>query len=674
MHRPKARRRPPGSRRPTPTLALALGGVLGAGLAVPATAPVAVADDGLDESTHSRYELRAEAGEVTADVTTTIRNTTPPAGSYLYYYDSYGIAVPAGATDVQATSAGAALAVELRATDDPSTALAVASFPALHYGSSRTVEWSFVVPGEPVRSRDATRVGPGYATFAVQATGDPGEVSVEVELPADMTFDATSDAFAAEPGGSTTTYRATRGTGDQGIWAVVSARDPGQADERTVEVDGDTLTVQGFPGDERWLRFASRQLRQGLPALEELVGQPWPGGLKTIREDVSPQATGYAWFDTGADEIVVPEDLDAALLFHELSHAWYNPDEIGGRWLYEGLAEVVARRVAADVDARSGPPRETPDRGADVALPLTAWSEGEDSAQVESYAYAASYTAVRRLLRDLDDEAVAEVLAAAYAGESAYEPPGDTSHHRGRTQWQRFLDLVEVRGGVTGGAKVYRQWVVDGEQRAELGARRSARAAYVALDEADGGWQPPRGLRGAMTGWEFADAKDVRAALGDAPGLAGQVQAAAREAGLPDPAAVRAAYQDARTAQEYADLAGTLPRALTAVTEVGSAADAASADRDVVSALGAAVLGLDASTREARAALDAGELDEATSLADGVQQRAGWATAAGAALVLLALGLLGGTAAAVRRRRGRRTDRLGRDGPARELPDHDVRL
>ncbi|CAM3665477.1 hypothetical protein [Isoptericola cucumis] len=110
------------------------------------------------------------------------------------------------------------------------------------------------------------------------------------------------------------------------------------------------------------------------------------------------------------------------------------------------------------------------------------------------------------------------------------------------------------------------------------------------------------------------------------------------------------------------------------MTEVGAATHAATADRDVVSALGAAVLGLDASTREARAALDAGELDEATSLADGVQQRAGWATVAGAGLVLLALGLLGGTAAAVRRRRGRRTDRLGRDGPARGMPDHDVRL
>lgn len=659
MHRPEDHRRPTGARRLTVGLALVLGAGAGAGLVVAPVVPppVAVADDdGLDEAVHSRYELRAEAGEVAAEVTTTVRNTTPPTGSYRYYYTTYGIAVPAGATDVRATSAGAALPVDLRGTADPSTALAVASFPALHHGRSRTISWSFVIPGEPVRSPDATRVGPGYATFAVQASGDPGQASVEVVVPSAMTFDATADVFRPEDDGATTTYRATRGIDDRGVWAVVSARDPKQVDERTVEVGEGTLAVQSFPGDTRWLRFASRQVRDGLPALEDMVGQPWPGGLETVREDVSPQARGYAWFDTAADEIVVPEDLDAALLFHELSHAWFNPDTIAGRWLYEGLAEVVARRVADATDAPSGAPRETPDRDSDAALPLSTWSEAERSPEVEGYAYAASYTAVRQLLHGLDDEELADVLAAVHAGESAYEEPGDATHHQGRTQWQRFLDLVEVRGGVTGATKVYRAWVADDAQREQLEARQDARAAYVALDEADGDWRPPRGLRQVMTDWDFAGARDARSALGDAADQAGRVQAAAQEAGLAPPAAVRADYQEARTATEYAALATTLPQAAAAVTQVGDASAAATASRDVVSRLGATVLGLDPAAQEARAALDRGDLAEASSLAAGVEQRAGWTTVVGVGVVVLALGTVGGVAVVVRRWRARRAD------------------
>ncbi|GAA1735608.1 hypothetical protein GCM10009809_33500 [Isoptericola hypogeus] len=658
MHAPTDR--PPrvrAVRRLVTTAALAAS--LAAGLAVVPVvgAPSAAADEGLDETTRSRYELRASAGEVRAVVTTTIRNATPAQGNLLYYYDRYGIPLPAGATDVRATSAGTALPVQVRGTEDPSTAVAVASFPSLYYGSTRTIEWSFLVPGEPVRSEDDTRVGRGYATFTVQASGDPGQVSVEVVLPSAMTFDATLDGFTSERHGRTTTYRATQGVDAQGVWAVVSARDPRQVDERRVTAGGATLTLQGFPGDERWLRFAERGVGRGVPALEDVVGHEWPGGLDMVREDVSPQARGYAWFDAGSDEIVVPEDLDAALLFHELSHAWFNPDEIAGRWLYEGLAEVVAHRVADDVGAEGSAPRPVPDRDSAAALPLTAWAEAETSAEVEQYAYAASSAAVGRLLRGLDDETFTRVVAAAYAGESAYEAPGDTGHHRARTQWRRFLDLVEVRGGVTGAAKVYRTWVLDGRQRGELRARAAARADYAALDEADGAWRPPLGLRAEMTEWSFDDAARITSALRDAPALAGEVQDAARDAGVRVPAVVRAAYEDANDADAYAALGATLPQAVRAVTAVGEATTAAGAERDLVSALGAAVLALDPAAQRASAALDAGDLGAAEAGADGVQARAGWATWTGIGLVLAVLVVLGGAVGGVavaRRRRGAR--------------------
>ena len=108
---------------------------LAAGLAVapvPVAAP-AVADEGLAESTHGRYVLDADEDRVVATVTTTVRNTRAPSGGYVYYYDRYGIPVPAGAQDVRAVSGGVDLPVSVRTTEDPGTATAAVTFAALAF-------------------------------------------------------------------------------------------------------------------------------------------------------------------------------------------------------------------------------------------------------------------------------------------------------------------------------------------------------------------------------------------------------------------------------------------------------------------------------------------------------------------------------------------------------------
>lgn len=638
-------------RRAAPHLLPAL---LGVGLtgALLLAGPAALADDGLTEESHSRYVLRAKDTEVRATTTTTIGNVTPDRGLTYYYFTSYSIAVPAGAKDVRATSGGAALPVRLETTEDPSTRYAVATFAPLRYGQTRTIEWSFVVPGEPVRSKDYTRVGDGFATFAASGVGDAGRTTVEVVLPSSMTFDATSDGFTSERSGKTTTYTATENTDKDGIWAVVSARDPKKADAKVVEVGGTTLTLQSFPGDERWTGFVAKRLRQGLPVLEDLVGRPWPGGLDTIREDVSPKVLGYAWFDPGKDEIVIPEDLDPATLYHELGHAWLNPDRLTERWLSEGMTEVVAQRVV-DRTGGSSDPWSAPDRHADVAVPLSEWDAhpGELDEDAEQYGYAASYTVVRTLLGGLDDDAFTAVVSAAQAGEGAYERPGSTDENRGRTDWRRFLDLVEERGDVSGAPKVLRTWVLDTAQKAALKPRAAARDSYADLDAADGAWSPPLGLRTAMTRWEFDEAKDVRSALDGTAQDAGAVQAAAEAAGLPVPAPVRAAYEGASDAEAYARLATLLPRAAEVTTRVGDAVRTSGADRDPVSGLGATVLGVDRAAERARDDLAAGDLDSAAQHAGAASDRAGLSTAAGAGVVVLVLGAAGGAVARTRRSR-----------------------
>ena len=502
--------------------AVALGAVL-------SVAPSAAAEEGLDVESQNRYVVE-DAG-VRATTTLTIRNTSPD--QYLtdsvlsFYWDEFGIPVPAGTQNVQATSEGAPLQVQIEPTEDPSTAIAVASFRPLNYGQSQTIEWRYTIPGAPFRAADWTRVGPGFATFAAQGIGDPGSVGVVVVMPASMTFHSTG-SFAERREGDAVTYTATENTDEYGIWAAISARDPERADERAVEFGDSTLQLVSLPGDVAWTDFAAERVTAGLPVLEDIIGVPWPGGMDKIREDVSPHVLGHVWFDHTADEIVVAEDLDEATLFHELTHAWLNPDRLQERWLYEGLTEVVAYRAVEALGGTSDP-WPAPDRAAPSALALNAWKEptGKPDTAVDDYAYAAASNAVGQMVGGLDDDTFTALVVATYAGESAYELVGSVEENTGRTDWQRFLDLVETRTGNADAAQVYRTWVVDADQAALLDERATARRAYTHVDAGDGDWLPPLGLRSAMTDWEFTGAGDVVAGIGTAPADAAAVQEAA---------------------------------------------------------------------------------------------------------------------------------------------------
>lgn len=640
-------------RATTAALAVVLG--IGGLVVAPAAVVPAAAANGITEESHARFVVKGK-GAVTAEVTTTITNVTPDRGNTYYYWDAYAVGVPTSAKNVRATSGGTSLTVSLQAEpEDPNVQWATATFSPLRYGRSRTIEWTYEIGGAPIRSDRWTRVGPGYGTFAAQATGDPGRVSVEVVAPTAMTFNATAD-FTEEQQGKKTVYRLDEATDDWGVWAAVSVRDPAKTEEKEVAVGDATLTLQSFPGDKTWRKFAAERVSMGLPVLESLLDAPWPGRIEHIREDVSPQVLGYAWFDDAGNEIVLGEELDEATLYHELGHAWFDDERFEGRWLYEGLTETTAYRVIDAVDG-DGTPRKAPKRQGKAALPLVSWSELERDPDTETYAYAAAYTAVHRLLGDLDDEQFTAVVAAAYAGEGAYEQPGSTRRNHGRVDWRRFLDLVAERGGVDG-TKVYKKWVVDGRGAGLLAQRTDAREAYADLDEADGAWQVPQGLRRDMTDWEFDEAADAIAVLEPLAPDAVAVQEAAEVTGLDVPEAVRVAYEDAGSVDSYTELATLLPQAATTMEQVGEASGAVAAERDPVSELGEVLLDAEATADEARTALAAGELDRAAALADETTEqtdRALWiglATIVGGLLLLALLVLV--PVLLVRHRRRRR--------------------
>ncbi len=619
-------------------VALAVGAVL--------VGQPALADDGLATGGRSRYVLDPKATTVTGTVTVDLRNTTPSRGGFFYYYDGFTVPVPAGATKVRARSGGSKLSVSLKPSDDPSTRLARISFPNLLYGRSRTITLTFEVPGEKPRAKDSTRVGPGYASFAVYGVGDAGRNTVEVVAPTSMTFDATSDDFSAAQQGATTTHTSTTSSEGGGSWAVVSLRDPKRTDERTVEVNGALVKLDGFQDDPSWGKFVAGQVSTGIPALEKLVGAPWPGGLERIREDASPTLRGYdGWFDATDDEIVIGEQLDADLVLHELSHAWVSEDRFEQRWISEGLAQVLAERaVKATGGTPATHPKVTPGSRGAVALNSWGGSASSRAESVDDYAYPAAYAATTALVGRLDDARLSAVIGAGIRGERAYDPAGSKDANGGRTDWMRWLDLLQTRAGVKDAAQVVQRWALTPKQRAALAPRATARTAYAKLDAADGAWLPPEGLRAAMTGWDFARAAEVRTQLAGLGAEASAVQAAAKGAGIAVPDAVRASYERAASDEQYAALGTTLPQAAAAITAVGAAQRAAAQDRDPLSTVGAAVLGVQGRADEASALLDQGEYAKATSVAGEVSSRSDRALLVGLALPVLLLLLVGGAA------------------------------
>ena len=604
----------------------------------------ALADEGLATGATSRFVLDPKATTVDATVTIDLRNTTPSQGDFFYFYDAFSVPVPAGAEKVRARSDGSSLSVSLKGTEDPSTKLATISFPNLLYGRSRTITLTYEVPGEKPRAKDSTRVGPGYASFAVYGVGDSGRNLVEVVAPSSMTFDSTSDDFTSVEKGRQTTHSSEATSPEGGSWAVVSLRDPARKDERVVDVAGVSLLLDGFQDDPKWSRFVAGQVTKGIPALEKLVGAKWPGGLERIREDASPSLRGYdGWFDPTDDEIVIGERLDADLILHELSHAWVSGERFDERWVSEGLAQVLAERA---VKATGGTPYVHPkvSPGSSQAVALNGWggSAGSRSEDVDAYAYPAACAATSSLVRRLDDATLSAVLGAAIRGERAYDPAGTKDADGGRTDWMRWLDLLETRGGVKDGAAVFQRWVVTDQQRAAMAPRAKARAAYTEVDAADGDWLPPEGLRDAMTDWDFERAAAVRAKVVGLGAAATAVQAAADRAGIEVPDAVRDSYERAEQEEQYTALAAALPKAVSAVTAVGAAGKAAEQDRNPVSALGATLLGVRDRAADASALLDEGDYAAATSAADDVTNRSDKALLVGLVLPVLLLLLIAG--------------------------------
>ncbi len=617
----------------------------------PVVAPEAQVVDGLRFAHHGRWELDPSAATVRVRHDLTLSNTAPDqpiAGGVRYtYFPEIRFPVPVGASGLAAiTDDGRPLPVRLDPSESPFVAVAVVDLvPDLRFGRTQVLAVTYELSGIAPRSASPARVNPAYVGFPLLMIGDPGDTTVEVRVPSGFDVEVVGDPLDEQRDGDTVVLTATLEEPDDWFASIV-ARDDTALLSTDVELGEHDVVVRAWPDDPGWAELTVGVVRDGVPALEDRLGLPWPA-TRTIEilETAAPYLYGYAgWYQPLEGTIEVGDELDRHVILHELSHLWFNQSLFLDRWVNEGLAEVFATAVAVEL----GDPARTPepiDLSAPGAIPLGAWADPDLTQDVaveqEAFGYNASWAVMAEIEAEIGLAALADVVGAAHRRESAYPGPG-TEELRGNVRWTQLLDLLEDRAGSEQAVELFGRYVL-ADEGAGFEARTASRQRYAALADRSQPWALPLGVRLAMTNWRFDDADTLMADAED-------VLEVLEEA---DPVLVRAEIEldDLRSDFEQArDLDGVLldaSMAADAVTALDRALDARDRSRGPIERIGLLFSSPEGEVRDAATALAAGDYDEAVTEADGAVALvdgagdAGLVRLGGATLTVLAVGVAG---------------------------------
>jgi len=633
---------------------------------------------------------------------------------YTPYYDGLFWPVPSDAVNVGAQTDGRALAVDFApAAGDVATLADIHLAHRLLPERTAQLELSFDLVGAEVRSSDPTRVNAAYAGFFVYGVGTPGEVDVHVVMPRGLVADWLGGDLTHADGA----WSALDITDPDHWQSFVWTRDDSALQEldqqvRTPEVNA-SFDVRAWPGDDEWATFVSREVAAGLPELQRIIGRAWPlPDTVDIREAYTPYLFGYAGlFDNGTNDIELGEDLDANVVIHELSHAWFNDDLFDARWLGEGFAQAYA---AAVQDALGEEHRDVPHplRTASYAFALEEWdgmgTDDTDDAR-RTYGYDASWYVVDQLVQEVGLERMDDVLGVALDGKITYQGDADREPSSAKLDWRHLLDLLDDVGGSTTADELFVANVLTADEAELLTARDTSRTAYDSLVEDGAGWAAPLDLREAMSSWTFVvarmaaartvlDARDALVPILDDLGvdLPAGTEAAYEETSANadrivqdlsdmstaathavdrrdlmiaayarlgvDPATTIRLVHDA-THDDLAAMAAGFDAAAAAADRVAAARASVAADRDLLTDVGLWSVDVDGPLADAAAALRAGDLPAAieagriatarVEAAHGTGlRRVMWAGEAAAAC---AIAIAGTGGALVRRRRRSRS-------------------
>lgn len=560
--------------------------------AVPA---VAEPEDGIRVEGTVRYEVQPDEERVRVTIDVTLTNLRPDRGLTYYYFDQIGIPAPAEAANVSARRVGGGtLSTGWESTDDPQWRVLITRLsPVLRYGTPQQLEITYDLPDLEPRSDGWTRATPAFATFLVVPYGDRDRADVEIVVP-----DSYEDVHIAgaelssSKDGDATVYTATGIDEPQEWWAIVAARDGSLLEEQEVEAGDHNALLKYWPGDDEWAEFASDVVATGVPELEFLIGRPWPveDELEIVESGI-PHAYGFGgWYDSSSDVIEVGDALDAQVMLHELSHAWFN-DEFGReRWFAEGLAELFSNLALERMD-RDFQQAEKVSTDHEHALPLATWEQAvREAPEEDQYAYPAAWWVISQIYDEIGQESFQRALAGGFDSTIPYVGNTEPEIVRGVVDWKRTLDLFEVVGGSTNATELYETYVID-DDAALLDERAEVREIYDEFVASSAGWGAPRELREAMAYWEFDDVSPLVDSARQLLTLRDEVLADLQDVGVTEIPALAEVYAGAQPisdaieqAQLYAETAEILAGAnerpdgaaglLTQIGLFGSDADA----------------------------------------------------------------------------------------------------
>jgi hypothetical protein len=635
---------------------------------VPAALPQAEDfTDGLLVEASTTFTVDLAASVIRVDYVATLTNQVPDrvTQSYIeeYYFHAYSAPILTGATNVVArTVGGGGLGVQVEPGTGGFVPTAVVDLsPDLYYGRTQTIQVTYDLPTQPLRSGALVQVNPAFATFPAFTAADPGLGAVTVVVPDHLEVEVVGAEMELSTADGAAVYTST-GIADPATWfASIIARDDAALVERLVYFEDRGIRLQGWPGDPEWLDFTSDLAERGLPALKEAIGHTWKAtGQLDIVETSAPYVYGYAgWYEHSSSLIEVGDALDAHVTLHEMAHAWFNGEMFESRWVNEAMADEFAALAMVELGLERPLPEDVVP-GAAGALRLNDWAnpgfDAPEAEEQEAYGYNTSWWVGHALVEEIGTDGVSRVIQAAADHQAPYPAETDTSTLTGIADWRTLLDLLEDVGGSTEAEQIFRDLVVSDVDLALLDERDVARDAYENLLEAGAGWAPPAALRTAMADWAFDDAT---AMVPEVTALLERRDAVATDLATIDEVVPTAVQEDFEGSPDLAALDDVMD-------DVDAAADAlVEAVTDLADANPLAKVGLlfgdvDEDLDAARDALTAGSYARAADVAEGASDDVGAATRVGALTLvgLLTVLLVVGLGVRMLRRR-RRTPPFG---------------
>jgi hypothetical protein len=503
--------------------------------------PARADDDKVTERATVTYRLdRADrAVDVTAAISYT--NRIPTVGRTRFYLERWGtLWVPSGARGFKVKGRGVRAQ---KVAEQAGYRAYIVTFPRIYHGGTVRFTATWTLPSRGSGSDQTTRVDDAYSHVCwIGQPVDSGSVTLIV--PRGLDAVTRGSDVRVRRSGRTQRIESVRRSELAGFQACTDIHDPDRLLRREiVSPGGQPIVLQAWPDDQDWLDSATSAVAGTVEALEGVVGVPLPSGDPIRVREVSANALlGYGGEYDPRHRIVrlSERESDPHLLRHELAHAWFNARTVNDEWLWEGLAEWVARTSEGSRCSDPGRPPTGKPRLRDWRYLV--FQTDFVLQQLVQWQYAAACAVQGRIADEIGPERMRQVLGAILSGDSPYDllpslvpvrsstevvqqeavavPVSSpvlsiTRSSKRRTKpvdWRQWLDIVDqvglVRAGI-GDLTMAEDVLVEMGvvRRRQLADRADARTAFRTLQATTPAGITPVVVRRALDDWRFDDAQ-----------------------------------------------------------------------------------------------------------------------------------------------------------------------